>query len=910
MVLINRATRNGVWNVLSNAATTFINILTSIVIVRATGPHDYGELSYFAWLGGTLSLLGILSFPPALTRFVAELRGRNQPKQAEALVHWVTLRLTILNLLIGLGLIITALLYEAPVRFYLLALSIAPVMNVLGRMSASALWGREAYELTSIASVLAALVQISIAVATFFFDWGVLGYLFALLSNNLVWSVILISQTLIRPRNRSQLPLGSSASEPIHPQVLRGYLAFTLPTTLFTLIDAVVWQRSEVFFLQHLSVVQEIGYYSLAFTIFAMLMGMGLALINGYFPAISHDFGANNWTKIREKIRQGLLLALIYATPLTLGALATLNGLIGLLYGSKMLPAVPVAHILFVGLIPAVVMGVLGLTISAVNRPWVSIPLGLGTAILNIALDILLIPKFGAIGAALANVTAQVSFVFGLYFIVRRLCGVTMPWALAARIILVSVFWAYLVPVMLQKWIGGYMGLGVAIATAVLGYGLSILQLGLLEPLGINWSLKRRRSHYRILHLMGERDLPQNPDQADLSGLVQTVLQVAKGQQQRGHKVWVATVGPKGWRTEWNGVRLICLPIASWARLRLGRWGLDLRTHLPYVLLALRYPFDIVHAQQHTYMRGIRARARIIHFHFLPLEGDDHPLGPNDLRLIVQESDAQLAVSQNIARRLSEQLERHHLRGRVQVVYNGVDTQRFNPERWQDKREALRREWGVPDYGVVFLYAGAIVPGKGVIHLVRAFDRLRQYRQDAYLVLVGGGRLYRSSFSSSNPVHENYETQVRKALEKASQRGRAHFLGLLPARQMPEIYAAADVQVVPSVVQEPLGLVALEAMATGRPVIASRTGGIPEIVSPSAGLLIPPGDEEALEKAMLTLLEDPSKRISMGKQARQQARDFSWERMVDQLEIIYADALISKASTPSPEVSQASQSIN
>lgn len=876
---------------MSNAATTFINILTSIIIVRATGPHDYGELSYFAWLGGTLSLLGILSFPPALTRFVAELRGRSEPGQAEALVRWVTVRLAGFNLLISLGLVIAAWSYEPPVRAYLLALAIAPVMNVLGRMSASALWGRETYELTSIASVLAALVQIGIAVATFFFDWGVLGYLFALLSSNLVWSIILIGQTLIRPRNRAGQPATEiKHAEPINSQVLRSYLAFTVPTTLFTLIDAVVWQRSEVFFLQRLSVVQEIGYYSLAFTVFAMLMGMGLALINGYFPAISRDFGANDWVKIREKIRQGLLLAMVYATPLTLGALATMSGLIELLYGSKMLPAVPVTHILFVGLIPAVVMGVLGLTISAVNRPWLSVPLGIGTAVVNIVLDLLLIPPYGAIGAAVANVTAQVSFVVGLYFIVRRLCGVTIPWAPAGGILLVSLFWAYLVPVVVQKLVNGYLGLGLAIAIAVLGYAFSVLQLGLLKPLGINWSLPRRKSRHRILHLMGERDLPRNPDQSDLSGLVQTVLQVAKGQQQRGHEVWVATVGPKGWQTEWSGVRLVCLPIASWARLRLGRWELDLRTHLPYVLLALRHPFDIIHAQQHTYMRGIRARTRIIHFHFLPLEGDDHPLGPDDLRLIVQESDAQLAVSQNIAHRLSEQFERHHLRGRIQVVYNGVDAERFDPQKWRQKRSALRTQWRIPDHAVIFLYTGAIVPGKGVIHLVRAFDRLRQYRPDAYLVLAGGGRLYRSSFSSTNPVHDRYEAQVQEALQAAIQAGRAQFLGLLPVERMPEVYAAADVQVVPSVVQEPLGLVALEAMATGRPVIASRTGGIPEIVNASTGLLVPPGDEEALEQAMLRLLEDPGQRITLGEQARQWAKSFSWERMVDQLEAIYADA--------------------
>jgi glycosyltransferase involved in cell wall biosynthesis len=113
---------------------------------------------------------------------------------------------------------------------------------------------------------------------------------------------------------------------------------------------------------------------------------------------------------------------------------------------------------------------------------------------------------------------------------------------------------------------------------------------------------------------------------------------------------------------------------------------------------------------------------------------------------------------------------------------------------------------------------------------------------------------------------------------------------------MPAVYNASDAVVVPSVCREAFGLVALEALAAGRPVIASSTGGLVEIVNEHNGILVPPGDEAGLEAAMRALSGDLALRRRLGRAARQHAQQFSWGGAAGQLDAIYQDILARKAT--------------
>lgn len=877
--MLTKAVRNGLWNAVSTLTSALTGIVVSVIVIRTLDTQAYGEVSYYAWLAGLLSALGVSAFPAALTRFISELRGQGRPQEGEALAGWVTRRLLTLNALIGLALLVWALRSPYPVSLYLAITAPLPLMNALSRLLTSSFWGNEEYRPAAISLVLASFLQLGIAAIAALLHWGKPGFLLALLSLSAVGSLSLLFYALRKGALRHLFRIRQGPSR----ATLLMYLAFSLPMILQTIFEMIIWQRSEVYFLAQLSTQAQIGYYSLAFTIYGLCVAMGYALVGGFFPAIARDFGAGDWARVREKIAQGVVLTTLFATPLSFGAVTMLGTVIYWLYGEKMFPSVPVAQILFLGLIPSVMVTVSGLTMGAIRRPWATIPLGVAASALNIGLDLLLIPKYGAIGAAFANTGAQVFYTLGAYWVLLRVIGATgrlyMPWVSLGTILLLGFVTTYLIP----HWLvlQGLDWLAIPLA--------GVLYLGAVWRLGYLRALQERQG-YRVLHVLGNRILPRDPDAEGVSGVVRAALEIARAQTQQGHRVWVAAVGTETWEREWQGVRLISLRPARLPVLHLAGHELDLRVHLAFVRLCLLEAFDIVHTHLYDYVRGLRAGARVIHFHGDPLtrvyQGQSPALKPGDFRLVARQSQAQVGVSRFITRQLQRGFSQHGLEGRVYCIYNGVDTERFDPQRYLRQRHQLRQEWGVALDETVFLFVGAMVLEKGVIHLARAFARLSQRYPKAHLLLAGSSKLWGSQLSDHDP-HQAYAEEVRRHLERC----KARFLGSLSPVQVPAVYAAADVVVIPSVMEEAFALVALEAMASGKPIIASATGGLPEVVLPEAGLLVPPGDEAALERAMLALAEDPQARQARGLTARQIALGFTWNNAAEGLEQVYRAAL-------------------
>jgi len=157
--------------------------------------------------------------------------------------------------------------------------------------------------------------------------------------------------------------------------------------------------------------------------------------------------------------------------------------------------------------------------------------------------------------------------------------------------------------------------------------------------------------------------------------------------------------------------------------------------------------------------------------------------------------------------------------GKIEVIDCGVDLERFAPRAADEARE----EVGWPAEGTSFLCLGGLSERKNVLRLARAFER----RGEGTLVFVGDGPL-------------------RNALEG---RGEIRVVGRVPHDEVPAWIAACDVLCQPSLV-EPFGLATLEAMASGRSVVATRVGGPSEFVTPESGVLVDPEDEDALVAAL------------------------------------------------------------
>lgn len=197
----------------------------------------------------------------------------------------------------------------------------------------------------------------------------------------------------------------------------------------------------------------------------------------------------------------------------------------------------------------------------------------------------------------------------------------------------------------------------------------------------------------------------------------------------------------------------------------------------------------------------------------------------------------------------------------ITTIHNGIDPELF--------AAAEPAPLDLPEGSTAVGFVGRLVVEKGLPELAGAWHLLAPAHPDLHLVIAGTGR---------------YEDELRARLSDAP---RVHWLG--HRRDVAAVMRAVDVVVMPSW-EEPFGIVALEAMAAGRPVVATRAGGLVEVVTDRAtGLLIPPRDAGALAAAVAELAGDPAARARMGEAGLQRVRkDFSESGMVDRYEDVLA----------------------
>ncbi|MCE5359408.1 MAG: glycosyltransferase family 4 protein, partial [Acidithiobacillus sp.] len=312
----------------------------------------------------------------------------------------------------------------------------------------------------------------------------------------------------------------------------------------------------------------------------------------------------------------------------------------------------------------------------------------------------------------------------------------------------------------------------------------------------------------KILHWVGTSNVPQDPDRAPASGVVRVALELARAQAGTGHDVTVASISNQQWARQWDGVKLHGVPPVHWASVRFAGKELDLRQHLGLLRMASRHRFDVVHSHHYSYMRGIQAGIRIVHIHADPLyKGADNTgraYGPKDFLRLERDSNGIIAVSAYIERQLHQGL------GRTQKVFrvpNGVRVDRSSPVATSQLRERL----GIPINACVFLFVGAVVAEKGVLELLQAFASLSESGEAARLLLAGGPALWDGALTG---IPREYWETVQQQVKQLA--GRVHLLGLVSAEEMPSIYLASDVLVVPSICPEAFSMACLEAMAYGR----------------------------------------------------------------------------------------------
>lgn len=207
------------------------------------------------------------------------------------------------------------------------------------------------------------------------------------------------------------------------------------------------------------------------------------------------------------------------------------------------------------------------------------------------------------------------------------------------------------------------------------------------------------------------------------------------------------------------------------------------------------------------------------------------------------------------------------------VIYNGVDSARFFPARNNENRKSL----GLTDEAKVLLFIGNLKPSKGCVDLLDAFIEVAATQPQLHLVFIGAGAAR--------------DTLLQRAA-RSGLSARVHLIGKIEHDQLPAWFAACNLFCLPSH-NEGVPNVVLESMACGVPVLATKVGGIPEVVPDFAGELVPAQDAVALQAALRSALLRPWDTVRIA----EHARSFSWATNIDRV-MLLLNAAVTLNSPP------------
>lgn len=235
------------------------------------------------------------------------------------------------------------------------------------------------------------------------------------------------------------------------------------------------------------------------------------------------------------------------------------------------------------------------------------------------------------------------------------------------------------------------------------------------------------------------------------------------------------------------------------------------------------------------------------------------------LRRFFNKLDGRIVVSESAQRFVSR-----HFSAKYMVIPNGIDVQNFGPHVHPFRE--LR------DGKVNLLFVGRLEKRKGFSHLLRAFVRVKRQEPNVRLLVVG-------------PYSEKSRNRYEKFLNQHDV-GDVYFTGYVSKEDLARHYRTCDIFCAPSTGGESFGIILLEAMASGRAIVASDIDGYRAVLHDGReGLLVPPQDDEALANGILHLIRNPELAAQMGRLGQAEAQQYSWER-VSQRVLAYYRAVL------------------
>jgi glycosyltransferase involved in cell wall biosynthesis len=212
---------------------------------------------------------------------------------------------------------------------------------------------------------------------------------------------------------------------------------------------------------------------------------------------------------------------------------------------------------------------------------------------------------------------------------------------------------------------------------------------------------------------------------------------------------------------------------------------------------------------------------------------------------------------------------------KIKVIYHGIDNEKYS----DSKTKSLRSQLGISTQEKIIGFIGRLSVQKGIKYMLDAFRLVANKTNNVHFIIVGTGEL---------------EGMIKDFTTSFNLENRIHLLGF--RNDIPDLMRTFDIFLLPSI-WEGFGIVLIEAMAAGKPVVATKTSSIPEIVVENiCGILFPPEDDESIANALMKLISDPELKIKYGEAGRKIVSEkFTIGRMINDYEYVFNELLNFKA---------------
>lgn len=476
--------RNTAWTSVDLAFDMLSPMVTSVLVARVMGPTRLGAYAYVLWVAGMAVALGTLGIPTAVSRYVPDYLARRRPELAWAVVR-EAFRLQVLTMggvvVAGLLLVFGAASADARVYASLAVLSIFPA-GLLG-IATAVNSSFEDVRSNVVPSVSGILTNVSGVVASLVFGWGLVGLAGALLAGRCVDAGLrfgLMSRNLPGHLARRDFSLVEIRRDEALPPALRSeLLAFCGQSTTLLLLQLVVWNRSEMFFLKRFCDLREIAFFSLAFAFGLVPQHLAGPFVKAATTTLFAEQGRGaEW--MRRFAESMWRYSSLLVWPAAVGLAAVGGPLLRVLYGVKYADALP-AFVLAAALsgLPRLAEAPTRL-VTVLGGQGTLVRWGLASACVTLCLDLWLVPRYCALGGSAANGLGQTVATIGVCAIAVRRFGFRLRWGFNLRVVAASAVMGLAV-IALTSRLPDVVALLAGPIAGVVVYALAVRALGVLD---------------------------------------------------------------------------------------------------------------------------------------------------------------------------------------------------------------------------------------------------------------------------------------------------------------------------------------------------------------------------------------------------------------------------------------------